>query len=426
MREKDKIYDERLLQLAWQNLCFETRGLRTHDGRTLEIVSIGRWNTNQGPDFLDARLVLDGKEICGAVELHLDGASWFTHGHAQDPRYNDVILHVIGKSGPRIACREDGTDIAELVFIPLIDAGLLRRHEKLKSSEAPFPCAALCDSVPETLKREWMRRLGLARLYQKAARYAGAPDWEEALWQSVARAFGGPLNGAGFEALARTVTYRTTRKFASDPQAVEALLFGYAELFPPQADRDEYVRALAGRFEALSALLEMNVGKSEAWRFARMRPAAFPTIRLALLARLAVIPARLLEFLNEPQKWRALSLEASDYWRTRYRFGPEGKALPKKMGEDLRLHTLINGFAPVALAYAQSRNQTVEPIFMLLSAEKAEKNAVVSPYQKSGFPLKDALDSQGLLALSEEYCVEKRCIECAVGQTLLTEKNISI
>ena len=66
--------------------------LRTVDGRTVEVVHRGTWTHGFGPDFRDALLLFDGRELrAGDVEVHLRTAAWVQHGHHLDPRYDGVV-----------------------------------------------------------------------------------------------------------------------------------------------------------------------------------------------------------------------------------------------------------------------------------------------------------------------------------------------
>jgi len=72
---------EALLQAIWQHRLFSPLGLKTTDGQIVEVLSPGLLNQGAGPDFAQARLRIDGQELVGAVELHLEEAGWFQHGH---------------------------------------------------------------------------------------------------------------------------------------------------------------------------------------------------------------------------------------------------------------------------------------------------------------------------------------------------------
>lgn len=88
-------FSERVLQRIWMRGDFDRAGLQTSDGRAVQVVHPGRWNLLAGPDFREAKLVVGGVEVQGDVELHITADEWRQHGHAGDPAYDGVVLHVV-------------------------------------------------------------------------------------------------------------------------------------------------------------------------------------------------------------------------------------------------------------------------------------------------------------------------------------------
>ena len=88
-------FPERLLQKLWLRGDFDATAAKLADGRGVKVLHPGKWNHLGGPDFSGARLVIDGREVHGDVELHLHARDWAAHGHASDRAYDNVVLHVI-------------------------------------------------------------------------------------------------------------------------------------------------------------------------------------------------------------------------------------------------------------------------------------------------------------------------------------------
>jgi hypothetical protein len=84
---------ERHLQVIWLEQKYFAN-LVTHEGLAVQVISAGIWNSDAGPDFLKAHVIIGNKEYKGDIEIHLDPRSWYTHGHHTDERYSQVILHV--------------------------------------------------------------------------------------------------------------------------------------------------------------------------------------------------------------------------------------------------------------------------------------------------------------------------------------------
>ena len=92
---------EHEIQRIWTEQDFDSRGLKTVDGKKIEVFSPGWWNQGQGPDFEAARLSIGDDFFYGSVEVHLQSSGWKAHGHNRNPAYNQVILHVVLCHQPR-------------------------------------------------------------------------------------------------------------------------------------------------------------------------------------------------------------------------------------------------------------------------------------------------------------------------------------
>jgi len=174
-------FSEKLLQKVWLRGEFDRAGAATTDGRRLSILAPGKWNLLGGPDFRGARLRLGGDEArptTGDVEVHLQAADWDAHGHARDPAYDDVRLHVVlfpPKPGHRTVGSR-GQEIPVLVLLPL----LLRGLEELAADEAVEglanrPLARLPEelaAIPEAARAPLLRDQAGRRWRQKV-RFAG-------------------------------------------------------------------------------------------------------------------------------------------------------------------------------------------------------------------------------------------------------------
>ncbi len=103
LRDCDKPYGEKPLfanelelQLLWFSgelgNVFETRA-----GDRLEVLDFGYWNKSAGPDFLGTKFKVRDVVVHGDVEIDLNPSSWESHGHAINPAFNQVKLHVSAK-----------------------------------------------------------------------------------------------------------------------------------------------------------------------------------------------------------------------------------------------------------------------------------------------------------------------------------------
>jgi hypothetical protein len=122
-------FSEKLLQKIWLRGDFDRAAAALSDGSRLRIVHPGKWNLLGGPDFSDARLRFGAsaeKESHGDVEVHLRASDWDTHGHASDPAYDRVILHVVLFPPDRghVTRGAGGRRIPVLALLPLLHRAL--------------------------------------------------------------------------------------------------------------------------------------------------------------------------------------------------------------------------------------------------------------------------------------------------------------
>src|SRR5437867_8826346 len=101
---------ERLLQFIWQFQYFNKSELTTSSGETLQIIFPGQYNTNQGPDFSEAKIKIGTTTWAGNIELHFKTSDWKKHDHHKDENYKNVILHVVWENE---AEQEDAIPILE-------------------------------------------------------------------------------------------------------------------------------------------------------------------------------------------------------------------------------------------------------------------------------------------------------------------------
>src|SRR6476469_3791908 len=144
---------EDFLHYVWQHQYFDKTDLRTAGGEEIQVLQPGCRNADAGPDFLGARLRLGEVEWNGAVEIHLRASDWARHNHQTDPKYDQVILHVVASADADVAST-NGSVIPALALQARVAPELLARYQALVEAPAaaPLPCAPLLHLVPEITK----------------------------------------------------------------------------------------------------------------------------------------------------------------------------------------------------------------------------------------------------------------------------------
>ena len=82
---------------------------------------------------------------------------------------------------------------------------------------------------------------------------------------------------------------------------------------------------------------------------------------------------------------------------------------------------MINTVAPVLFAHGNYQNEPryKEKAINWLVELSPEHNRVTRGFEVLGIENKTAFESQALLELKKEYCDQRRCLECAVGNAIL-------
>lgn len=424
---------EKLLHFIWQGSRFDIRDLRTRCGKQIHILHPGVLNHDQGPDFLGARLKIDGVEWYGHVELHVDGQDWYRHRHQTDSRYNSCILHVVHTPSREAPILENGVELPELVIGDRIDAGMYARYHLLQLSQEKIPCQNQIKGIDPMRIQHWLDRLSIERMEEKAGRFQqtltdAVYDWEQVLWEEIAGFLGGPVNQHAFRDLAKRVPAKVMTRASRSTTYLESLLFGAAGMLPGSGD--EYIETLRENWKFLQEKHHIKPFQEQI-RFLRMRPQAFPTLRLSQIATLWYELGSLIFLLESDGIDRFLKMEipTSGYWNTRYRFGEETKARAKKLGQSQKAILIVNVLLPMGWLYqiAHGRENPFDWMEKILMKLPAEKNKHTRVFTDLGLANTRALQSQAMIQLHKQYCLQRRCLDCHLGQHLLDrDEAISI
>jgi Protein of unknown function (DUF2851) len=378
--QEETIMREELLHFIWRFRYFNHHELLTEAGQAVWIHATGEPNVNQGPDFLHARISIGGTLHEGPVELHIKTSDWHRHAHDADSHYRQVVLHVVWEND----LEDPPGGVPVLALGHRIPKLLLGRYRQWMDSQAFIPCERRLPVVDAATRTAWLQQLVKRRLQQRALFIAGCLEancqhWEETTWWLMARSMGQPVNAAAFEAIARSLPVRLLLRQREDPARLEALLLKQAG--------------------------SLKVPLS----FLRMRPPHFPTVRLAQLAGLIARHSGWFGTIRDAESPRDLDAPL------------EVTAAGYRMGDMIKKSLLINAFIPLLFAYGWLRGLPAyqEKALRWLAETRPEDNAILRGWRRLGVPVKNAADSQALLELKNNYCNNRKCLDCAIGQHLL-------
>jgi len=274
---------EKLLQCIWQFQYFNRNELQTESGEPLQIIYPGKFNTNQGPDFLEAKIIIDKTTWAGNIELHIKTSDWEKHNHSDDKNYKNVILHVVWENDFYLP----QNNIPLIILHHRVSKLLLIRYEEWMNSQSFIPCEKNISQVNEIIWTTWKQRLLIERLQRKSKLvedylHQNNNHWEETFWWPLARNFGYTINAEAFEAMAKTISVNMLAKHKNQIHQLEALLAGQCGLLDNDFT-ETYLIMLQKEYSFLKKKYQLQ-SINQPVHFLRMRPGNFPTIRLAQLA----------------------------------------------------------------------------------------------------------------------------------------------
>jgi hypothetical protein len=291
--------------------------------------------TTTKPDFLNATVKIDEITLVGNIELHIHASDWNKHKHSSDLQYNNIVLHVVWNND--LAITLAGKPLPTLELNGRVPKYLLQRYEYLMLEQQAIPCAKFLPALSEIGWLAWKERLAIERLEQKSKHVLQLFDstnhhWEEVFWQLIARNFGITINADCFEAIAQTISINVLAKHKNQIHQLEALLLGQANLLNDNFD-DKYAQLLQKEYHFLQKKYQLKKVHNTPL-FLRMRPANFPTIRLAQLAMLIYNSNHLfakIKLLTEIKEVKLLfAITANDYWNTHYTLNDETSSTQPK------------------------------------------------------------------------------------------------
>jgi hypothetical protein len=420
------LLSEELFQHIWAFRLFKQDHLTTTSGEPVQILYPGLHNHHGGPDFSAAKIRIGATLWVGQVELHLRTSDWFRHGHQHNMQYGRIILHVVfvhdmpADRIPGVACLELQQHIPKL---------LLQRYEQLRQLSPFVPCAPHVAMVPQLtwlswkerlLAERWERKISALRAWLQSNQY----NWEEVCYWAVAQSYGTPVNALPLLQVAQSLPHVVLMRHRHQGMQLEALLFGQAGMLE-EPHADVYALQLQEIYFHLRHKYKLCPMASHTWNWLRMRPAAFPTMRLATLAALLQHSTHLFSRILEATEVTALEqlffVQPSAYWHTHYRFGQPVRNTHRP-GKQAVHGILINTVLPLLFLYGQQKNLKYyqEKALHFLQQLPAEKNSITNSWAELGVTHESAMESQALLQLKQYYCDEKKCLHCAIGVKILS------
>jgi len=423
---------EEFLHFIWKHKLYQHDSLFTNEGEPLQILHPGQHNTHAGPDFFDARIRIGETLWAGNIEIHPRASDWNKHGHQNDPAYRNTILHVVGVDDVPVF-NDLGSKVPLLVIT--WPEWIENNYETLIKSHDWIGCASMLYQVDPFRIKFFLNGVVVERLKQKIDAISNVlsgtkDDWGETFYCMLARNFGLRENALPFEMVARSLPQSLLARHHDSLFQIEALFFGQAGLLGEELFGDEYYLELRKEYRFLAVKYNLKPIAGHMWKFMRMHPGNFPTIRLAQFAAMvyqsrglftAVIEANNLMDLKQ-----LFTVTASEYWDSHYNFNKPSVSRKKTFGVQIFNLVIINVVVPFYFLYGESQNKLLlkDRALEILGQMPAEINSAMKRWAVAGIVAANALESQALLQLQRNYCEPKRCLECTIGHKIILHEPI--
>ena len=415
------IWRYRLLSSA-QHIC--------EGGQVMKIIHPGNLNTHAGPDFTEAKLIIDGTRWAGNVEIHTKSSDWQLHRHQIDGAYDSVILHVVYENDVIVKNKSEH-QIPTLVIKGLFPDSLFQNYVAMLGNTQSFPCRPQIKQVEQVVITNYLSRILIERLEQKTTEVflkleSLKGNWYDTFYFFLARNFGFKVNAVPFELLANVLPLQLLDKHRDNQNQVEALVFGQAGFLEQTETEEEYFKILKAEYRFLQLKYNLKPIDVSVWKFLRMRPASFPTVRLAQFAALHAQSNQLFAKVLRTTDLKTVQnlfseLPVSSFWQTHYHFKKEATEMKVQLGKNSIENILINTICVFLFAYGKytAQPQLIDRAVQFLEKIPVEQNTIVNQYVEAGLKIDNAFLSQSVIHLNKCYCAQKKCLNCGIGIKIL-------
>ena len=412
--------DERTLQL----LLLEGRfGFSFTDdlGRSVRILDFGDWNKSAGPDFLNARIQLDGVPYTGDMELDSAPEDWERHNHGSNSAFDGVILH--------LACtpsrKEWFTRNSRHERIPLavIPASMLNGTEALPAAAPDRSCrhAEVLETMPAEQLEILLQSAAAYRFQLKHRRHTqrgGLAAPSQLLYENLAETLGYHANKNAMRHLAQRAPLHALR------DCPEALLFGTAGFLVPVLSDSCTPEAIAHhkrlweQWWPLREHFELAPERMFPWTLSGSRPANHPQRRIGALATIAA-DFSAFQRLCTPDHLDDLADYLSSlkhpYWSSHVTLPSAPSKSPMAlMGRDRIQEFIINHILPGEGSERAWKLYLTRPGPQAGARVLSIHQRLLGKRKDAAAFLKRAWHHQALLQIHEDLCFRHSCCVCSL------------
>lgn len=383
---------ESVLHTIWGALKFDVGNIDQELQRGLHIVNPGELNFGDGPDFLNACILMDGLRIYGDIEIHIKPGDWYNHGHHRDERYNSVILHVVleqnSKRSPIL--RQDETEIPEIALKPLLKEEVGTLLQGMQSND--IPCAENIKYLNDDILRNHIREIHaeyfefkIEQMMQVYPAHLDITDaWKYLMLRFVFEAFG---YGSNTEAMARL--YHIIQSEIGLEKITEKQALEYAGL---------------SEFSPASGMQRKH------WDLSGNRPANQPKNRIPQ----ALYLCKILDDIS----WKYfLKTDPEKSWKDILQKS-EVEKIPGKQRLLQIYHTVYVPSLYILGILSGNRSLCNQSKKIWMNTKSAIPGGIKKKFRDCGWP-HDTLKYAGITHLYKRHCSKLRCQDCSVLKAVI-------
>lgn len=413
---------EDFIYYLWENRLL-SKELLTTNGEKVSILSVGNRNHDAGADYNNVRLKIGNTLWAGQVEMHVYASDWYKHNHHNDQSYNNVILHVVYEYDT------DRIKIPTLEIKDKFDQSLYYSYKTFVSSKSWIPCGDFLRGVQDFTMISWFDRMLVEHLEMECNSLDfklqnNHYDWEQTFYQRLMRYFGLKVNNDSFEYLSKILPLRLLLRHIDNEIYLNSMLFGCAG-FLENDFKEEYPLLLKREFYVLRSKYDLRVMPTSNWKFLRLRPPNFPTIRIAQLAKIIIrngaMFSKIIACDSIEDLFQLFDIEIDSYWDDHFKFDKISKSKQKKLLGTTAINSiLINAIVPMIFQYGRyhTSDDYKEKSISFLENIEAEDNVIIRNFKRSGVFFNNASQTQAALYMYKNYCRRRRCLECRIYSVL--------
>lgn len=424
--------DEELLQYIWLKRLLKKDTFLSAGGKKVNIIDPGTLNTNSGPDFFNAKIQIDEILLSGNIEIHLKSSDWLKHKHQEDDSYNKILLHVVLEHDVEIEQNKNhGVEVIEVRnYLP--DLNYLKKDSFISQ----IPCYSQLKKTDTEFALRWIelnqrRRSEKKVLKAKKLLDKNKGDHLQTFYTMLLSNFGFNINQVPFELLSELLPVKILFHYQHNLFQLEALLLGMAGLLS-ETSAVHYLNQLQKEFQYLRRKHQLTPIELHLIKFSRMRPFVSAPYKLAQFASLFHSSRHLFSFPQEyntfEKAYSVLSgIRISEQWKHHFPFATKGKMNSGQLGEYSIEILLINTFAVFQGLIQKEKNgkgisNNCCDILNQCKFENNYKTRMFVPIKRKGM---NARHSQGLIQLYDDLCSRKKCLQCAIGRSIVKEDRIA-